>query len=65
MKKRYRVYVVTTTKVPCEVIANSEVEIFDMFEDHAEHFRVVGESVTTEKIRIGQSVPFVEREGDL
>ena len=60
--KRYRVYVVTTTTVPCEIIASSEQEIYDLFEDDPTHLRVVGNATTTEELRFGQSIPFVERE---
>jgi hypothetical protein len=62
--KRYRVYVVTTIVVPCEVIASSEAEVHDLFQDDATHLRVVGTATTTEELRFGQSVPFVERESD-
>jgi hypothetical protein len=62
--KRYRVYVVTTTTVPCEAIASSEAEIYDLFEDDPTNLRVIANATTTEEIRIGQSVPFVERESD-
>jgi hypothetical protein len=60
--KRYLVYVVTTTTVPCEVIASSEQEIYDLFEDDPTYLRVVGNATTTEELRFGQSIPFVERE---
>jgi hypothetical protein len=59
--RRYRVYIVTTTTVPCEVIARSEDEIHDLFEDHPAHLREVGPATTVEELRIGQSVPFVEK----
>jgi hypothetical protein len=62
--RRYRVYIVTTTTVPCEVIASSEEEVRDLFEDDPTHLRVVANATTTEELRFGQSVPFVEREGD-
>jgi hypothetical protein len=62
--KRYRVYVVTTTVVPCEVIASSDDEVYDLFEDDPTNLRVVGNATTTEELRFGQSIPFVKREGD-
>lgn len=62
--KRYRVYIVTTTTVPCEVIAGNKDEVYDLFEDDPTQLRVVGNATTTEELRFGQSVPFVEREGD-
>jgi|688.fasta_scaffold155489_5 hypothetical protein len=62
--KRYRVYVVTTTVVPCEVIASSDDEVYDLFEDDPTNLRVVGNATTTEELRFGQSIPFVKREGE-
>jgi hypothetical protein len=62
--KRYRVYVVTTTVVPCEVVASSDDEVYDLFEDDPTHLRVVGNATTTEELRFGQSIPFVKREGE-
>jgi hypothetical protein len=58
--RRYRVYVVTTTVVPCEVVASSEAEVRDLFEGDPTHLRVVGNATTTEELRFGQSVLFVD-----
>lgn len=60
MKRRYRIYVSTTTTQRYEIIAHDDDEVYDLWECDPTMFLVIGQPAITETLNIGQSVPFEE-----
>jgi hypothetical protein len=59
---RYRIYVTTSTTQAYDVLAHSEDEVHDLWQEDVSHFIPTGTQTTTEDVVVSHPLPLREED---